>query len=50
MRALGWGTLFAFMGTGAMAYGIWKLSGAKDVSCVQKCIFIEFIFKCISFN
>ncbi|CAO1339843.1 unnamed protein product [Diamesa tonsa] len=38
MRALGWGTLFAFMGTGAMCYGIWKLSGAKDMK--------EFRHKC----
>lgn len=32
MRALGWGTLFAVLGTGSIAFMIWKLSGAKDVS------------------
>lgn len=32
IRALGWGTLYAFLGTGAICYGIWKLSGANDVS------------------
>lgn len=31
MRALAWGTLYAFLGTGAVCYGIWKLSGAKNV-------------------
>lgn len=31
MRALGWGTLYAFIGTGALCYGIWKLSGANNV-------------------
>lgn len=31
MRALGWGTLFAVLGTGSIAFAIWKLSGAKDV-------------------
>lgn len=32
LRALGWGTLYAFLGTGTFCYGIWKLSGAKNVS------------------
>lgn len=32
LRALGWGTLYAVAGTGFLCYGIWKLSGAKDVS------------------
>lgn len=32
LRALGWGTLYAFLGTGIFCYGVWKLSGAKDVS------------------
>lgn len=31
LRALGWGTLYAVLGTGAFCYGFWKLSGAKDV-------------------
>ncbi|EDV95383.1 transmembrane protein 242 isoform X2 [Drosophila grimshawi] len=30
MRALGWGTLYAVLGTGTFFYGFWKLSGAKD--------------------
>lgn len=34
MRALGWGTLLAVLGTGSLAFAIWKLSGAKDVSNV----------------
>lgn len=29
VRALGWGTLYAFSGCGILFYGIWKLSGAK---------------------
>lgn len=32
MRALGWGTLYAFLGTGTFCYGVWKLSGATNVS------------------
>lgn len=32
LRALGWGTLFAVLGTGSIAFAIWKFSGAKDVS------------------
>lgn len=31
LRALGWGTLFAILGTGSLTFAIWKLSGAKDV-------------------
>ncbi|XP_062547375.1 transmembrane protein 242 [Armigeres subalbatus] len=31
MRALGWGTLYAFLGTGAICYGIWKLTGASNM-------------------
>ncbi|CAD7076716.1 unnamed protein product [Hermetia illucens] len=30
MRALGWGTLYAILGTGAFCYGVWKLSGAQN--------------------
>ncbi|ALC48226.1 CG11699 [Drosophila busckii] len=30
LRAFGWGTLYAVLGTGAFCYGFWKLSGAKD--------------------
>lgn len=32
LRALGWGSMFAVLGTGSLAFAIWKLSGAKDVS------------------
>lgn len=32
LRALGWGTVYAIGGTSLLCYGIWKLSGAKDVS------------------
>ncbi|XP_045764788.1 transmembrane protein 242 [Maniola jurtina] len=31
LRALGWGTLYAIGGTTCLCYGIWKLSGAKDL-------------------
>ncbi|XP_050307307.1 transmembrane protein 242 [Anthonomus grandis grandis] len=31
LRALGWGTLYAFTGCGLLFYGIWKLSGAQDL-------------------
>lgn len=31
MRALAWGSLFAVLGTGSICFGIWKLSGAKNV-------------------
>lgn len=36
-RALAWGTFYAFLGTGSLVYGIWKLSGANNVSkmCVM---------------
>lgn len=30
-RALAWGTFYAFLGTGTFCYGIWKMSGAKNV-------------------
>lgn len=30
IRALGWGTLYAFTGCGLLFYGIWKWSGAKN--------------------
>lgn len=32
LRALGYGTAYAILGTGLFCFGIWKLSGAKDVS------------------
>jgi hypothetical protein len=31
MRALGYGTVLAIVGTGSLAFAVWKLSGAKDV-------------------
>ncbi|KAI0208732.1 transmembrane protein 242 [Lamellibrachia satsuma] len=31
MRALGWGTLYAVTGVGLICFGIWKLSGAKNM-------------------
>ncbi|CAB3221402.1 unnamed protein product [Arctia plantaginis] len=31
LRALGWGTLYAITGTTCLCYGVWKLSGAKDL-------------------
>ncbi|CAG9861127.1 unnamed protein product [Phyllotreta striolata] len=31
LRALGWGTLYAFVGCGVFFYGIWKLSGATNM-------------------
>lgn len=33
-RALRWGTFYAFTGCSLLFYGIWKLSGATDVSAV----------------
>jgi len=38
MRALGWGTVIAVLGTGSLCFAIWKLSGAKDMN--------EFRMKC----
>lgn len=35
LRALGWGTLYAVLGTGTFCYGVWKLSGAKDVRIIK---------------
>lgn len=31
LRALGYGTFFAFSGFGLVCYSVWKLSGAKNV-------------------
>lgn len=36
MRALGWGTLYAVLGTGTFCFGVWKLSGAKNVRCYKR--------------
>lgn len=30
-RALGYGTLFALLGTGTLFFGVWSLSGASNV-------------------
>lgn len=32
VRALKWGTFYAVSGTALISFGIWKLSGASDVS------------------
>lgn len=37
MRALGWGTLCAFLGTCTLSYGVWKLSGATNVRSTDFC-------------
>ncbi|XP_023025589.1 transmembrane protein 242 [Leptinotarsa decemlineata] len=31
LRALGWGTLYAFVGCGILFYSIWKISGAQNM-------------------
>jgi hypothetical protein len=31
LRALGYGTILAIVGTGSICFAIWKLSGAKDL-------------------
>lgn len=31
LRALGYGTVLAIVGTGTICFAIWKLSGAKDL-------------------
>ncbi|KAB0804694.1 hypothetical protein PPYR_01664 [Photinus pyralis] len=31
LRALGWGTFYAFTGCGILCYSIWKLSGAESL-------------------
>lgn len=40
-RALAWGTFYAFLGTGTVCYGIWKLSGAKNVS--KMCVLNSYV-------
>ncbi|XP_056632226.1 transmembrane protein 242 isoform X2 [Diorhabda sublineata] len=37
LRALGWGTLYAFVGCGVLFYSIWKLSGATDKPLDRSC-------------
>jgi hypothetical protein len=32
LRALKWGTLLAIIGTGSFCFGVYKLTGARDVS------------------
>lgn len=46
MRALGWGTVFAFLGTGSLAFAIWKLSGAKDVTLKPSALMDELKLFC----
>lgn len=40
LKALKYGTLYAFTGCGIICFGVWKLSGAKDVSRIPYFIFI----------
>ena len=58
LRALGWGTLYAFLGTGALCYSIWKLSGATNVIITFQIIlyylpilfeFVLCLFRCQNF-
>lgn len=42
MRALGWGTLCAVVGTFSFSYGVWKLSGATNVM-LSKPFLVDFI-------
>lgn len=46
MRAFGWGSLYAVLGTGAFFYGVWKLSGAKNVSASDIFYRIILTFRC----
>lgn len=41
-RALAWGTFYAFLGTGTLCFGIWKLSGAQNVKLMIYLNFNEF--------
>lgn len=48
-RALGYGTLYAVLGTGALCFGVWKLSGASNVNSnfiynLQICTYVCLIF------
>lgn len=52
LRALGWGTFYAVSGTGLLAYGIWKLSGAKDVISILVSVerkILNYSFSLLSF-
>lgn len=45
MRALGWGTLYAFLGTGTICFAIWKMTGATNVSItVELCKLFRSLF------
>lgn len=46
-RALAWGTFYAVLGTGTFFYGVWKLSGAKNVTIKYN---DQFLFKSNSNN
>lgn len=39
-RALAWGTFYAVLGVGTFSFGVWKLSGAKNVrrDCIYRCV------------
>lgn len=42
-RALAWGTFYAFLGTGTICYGIWKLSGATNVIPIERSLRAQLI-------
>lgn len=42
IRALKWGTFYAFTGCGLFCYGVWKMSGANDASIEVSFIIILF--------
>lgn len=39
-RALAWGTFYAVLGTGTFFFGIWKISGAKNVHTLNLFVFV----------
>lgn len=44
-RALAWGTFYAVLGTGTFFFGVWKLSGAKNVTINFSSLSSEFRLK-----
>lgn len=45
IRALKWGTFYAFTGCGLFCYGVWKMSGANDASIF--CYNVIFLYNII---